>query len=459
MTTLNDAGYHYTDNIDDVMAAYVNELLASLVKGRMTNVQTITTTLELDDGALPIQSITPSGADRTVELAPEATTNHLQIIHHAGSGYSIPVKDDSGTETFITLQPGQIGMFIPINGTAWKMIGAEASGQNNLINGGFSLAQRQAPGTLTTITDNKYSADRWRVTRANADVQYQRNDALGETGLTCQYYGLFKKITNTGKMHICQIVEGMNSVPARGKSVTFQIKMKASAAKTIRMAVLELQNAGTIDTIPGTLVTSWGSDSTDPTLGANVAIITGAQSKSVTTSWQLFSVTVTVPSNSKNLIAAVWSDSGFAANDTLSLAEAMLTFGKTTVNWTPRPVGQELALAQRYYWKTFALDTAPAQNIGTNTGEFHAPAPVAGANAERMAKLIYPVMMFASPTVTTYSPAAATVEFYDATASAACTSTSQINPSPMGVQLQCVGAAGTVVGNSLRAHVTAEAEL
>lgn len=121
MSTLNDSGFHYTDEIDDVMAAYVNELLASLVKGRMTNAQTITATLELDDGALPIQYITPSGADRTVELAPEATTNHLQIIVNAGS-YNIPVKDDSGGSLLAVLAPGQMGMFVPVNGAAWKAV-------------------------------------------------------------------------------------------------------------------------------------------------------------------------------------------------------------------------------------------------------------------------------------------------------------------------------------------------
>lgn len=329
---------------------------------------------------------------------------------------------------------------------------------NLLVNGGFDLAQRQAPGTLTTIADNKYSADRWRVTRENADVQFIRVDATSESGLTSRYYGQFKKITNAGKLHVCQIVEGINSVPLRGKTVIFQIKMKASASKTIRMAVMELQNAGTMDSIPATLVTAFGADGTDPTLGTNVAVITAAESKSVTTSWQSFSVSVTVPTNSKNIICAFWSNADFAANDTLSVAEAGLFTASAIQSWTPRLFSDELRLCQRYYWKTFLLDTAPAQNVGVDTGEFKAPAPVAGANTQRFASIPNPAMMFATPTVTLFNPAAANAQFRDHNAAADCTSTASA-ATVRNIDVQCVGAAGTAVGNSLRVHITAESEL
>lgn len=330
---------------------------------------------------------------------------------------------------------------------------------NWLINGGFDLAQRQAPGTLTTLTDNKCSADRWRVTRENADVQYVRVDATSESGLTSRYYGQFKKITSAGKVHICQIVEGINSVPLRSKTIIFQAKMKASASKTIRMAVLELQNAGAMDTIPATLVTAFGADSTDPTLGTNVAVITAAQSKSVTTSWQSFSVSVTVPTNSKNIICAIWSDADFAANDTLSIAEAGLFTASAVQAWTPRLFGEELRLANRYYWKSFPLDTAPAQNAGT-TGCIRYAASRAGAALEYSPTIKYLVPMLSSPTITTYNPSAANAQVRDSAASADCSSVSIAGISDAaGFAFFCTGNASTVVGNQLDVHITAEAEL
>ena len=221
--------------------------------------------------------------------------------------------------------------------------------QNILINGGFDYAQRQVPGTLTTIAQDAYSADRWRISRENADLQFQQSDGLAEAGLTSQFFGTYKKITNAGKLMVYQIVEGINSVPLRGKTVVFSIQMKASSSKVIRMAVIELQSAGTIDSIPATLVTAWNANSSDPSLGANLAFISSAQSKNVTTAMQTFTMSVTVPSTSKNLICAVWSDSQFAVNDTLSLAEAGLYYGPST-GWRARSAQQELALCARYAW-------------------------------------------------------------------------------------------------------------
>lgn len=228
----------------------------------------------------------------------------------------------------------------------------QATPENVLINGGFIFASRQTPGTFTTIVS--YSADRWRCFAENADLQYRREDG----GPNSLHYGSYKKITNAGKFFVCQIVEGVNSVPLRGKKVVFQIKMKASSAKTIRMGVIELQTGGTIDTMPVSVITAWNSDGVDPSLGTNLAIVTAAQSKSVTTSWQTFSVSVTVPATSKNLVCAIWSNADFSASDILDVAEAGLYPGENVVPWTERAIAFEGMLCARYYEKgAFALVT------------------------------------------------------------------------------------------------------
>jgi hypothetical protein len=437
-----------TDLVDDHVAEDVNKLIQVSMRSEYNNTETITATRELADIDFTYQVITASGADRTVELPPEATTNHPFLIHNAGATYNLVVKDDSGTTTYLTLIPGQASLFMQLQPALY----------NYLINGGFDFAQRQAPGTLTAITDNRYAADRWRVTRENADVQYIRVDATGESGLTSKYYGQLKKITNAGKLHICQIIEGVNTVPLRSKTVIFQVKMKASSSKTIRMAILELQNAGTMDSIPATLVTAFGVDSTDPTLGTNVAVITAAQSKSVTTSWQSCSVAVTVPSNSKNLICAIWSDADFSANDTLSIAEAGLFYGSVVQAWTPRLTRDELSLCQRYYWKSFSLDTAPAQNTGV-VGAVRFPAGKAGANSE-YASFSYPVPMRAAPTLTFFNPSAANAQTRDSVAGADCSATvAGGNANENIFSVFCTGNASTAVGNALDVHATAEADL
>jgi hypothetical protein len=250
------------------------------------------------------------------------------------------------------------------NGAGSITIASSASGvQNNyLLNGGMDFAQRQAPGTLTNVgTSDAYSADRWKVSWQTANVQYSRTDTAGasESGMEARYYGTWKQITAAGKFAIYQILEGVNSQPLAGQSLTFQCKMKASSAKTIRMAILQLGSAGTIDSIPNPLQTAWGANSTDPTWASNVTVAGSVSSKSVTTGWTLFSINVTPAATAKNLMVAVWTDSQFSANDTLSMTECQLIQGSSTQSWLPLPRAIELAACQRYYEKSWAVDTAP----------------------------------------------------------------------------------------------------
>lgn len=252
------------------------------------------------------------------------------------------------------LPPGSTGQYLtpdPGSALGLKYVTpsiAIADSTNYLINTQFLLAGRlSAPGTLTAIADNSYSADRWKVSRENTSIQYQRNDATSEVGLTSSYYARYKKITNAGKIMIGQVVESINAIPMRGKNVIFQMKMRASSSKTIKMAIVELQNAGSANVIPN-FVSAWGADGVNPTLGSNLAVITGAESKSVTTEWQNFSVSVVVPGDSNNIIVMIWSDSDFSANDYIDLAEAGLYQGNSTVAWIERPFELEVALCYRY---------------------------------------------------------------------------------------------------------------
>lgn len=368
----------------------------------------------------------------------------------------------SGAGAFGELPPGSAGQYLTPDPTAPLGLKYEtpsiaiSDSTNFLINGGFLFAQRQTPGTLTTISNNAYSADRWKILRENADLQYQRNDATGETGLTSLYYGRYKKITNAGKFMVLQIIEGANSVSLRSKTVIFQVKMKASSAKTIRMAILELQTGGTIDTMPATPVSAWNVDSTDPTLGTNLAIVTGVESKSVTTTWENFSISVTVPATSKNVICAVWSDADFAANDTLDMAEAGLFLGASLLAWSPRLIEVELGLCRRYYWKSFDTDTGPAQNVSAAAIRFSATK--AAAAAMFFQSLAVPLRLGATPTITTFNPYAANAQVRDVDVGGDCSVTAA-SYSGGWVLVSCTGNAGGAVGNRLFIHITAEADL
>lgn len=263
---------------------------------------------------------------------------------------------------------------------------------NYLVNGGFDFAQRQTAGTLTTIASEKYSADRWRVASQVAGVQYQRLDGTWESGLTSLYFGNFKwSAGSAGKFMLHQPLEAMNSVPLRGKTVVFQVKLKASTAKIIRMGLLELQSTGAANVLPATFVTAWGASGIDPTLGGNLALV-AAQSKSVGNSWQQFSLVASVPLGSKNIICALWADGAFLTNETLSVAEAGLFVGTIVQAWAPRPAQQELALCQRYFERFFP----GASNHALAFGQAYSVSSFFAAYLFKVPKLAVPVVSFSA---------------------------------------------------------------
>lgn len=283
--------------------------------------------------------------------------------------------------------------------TAADITQAVAASGNFLINGGFDFAQRQAPGTYTTIATDKYSADGWRVSSASASLQYLRQDVSGVTGVNTKYCGTFKQITNSGKFCIIQPIEHVDSVHLRGKVCTWQIKGSSSAAATVRMAILQGSATGTADVIPTTLVTAWGGVGTDPTWGAQIAIIGTATSLSVGTAFTQLNITGTIPADSKNVIAAIWTNALAAANWTLSLTEANLHPGAEVRPWIPRPYVLEKLLVQRQYQKSYPIDTSPGVAV---SGHFRVPF-IAVNTDYAIGAFPFPVEMRSAPVVTIYS--------------------------------------------------------
>jgi hypothetical protein len=224
--------------------------------------------------------------------------------------------------------------------------------ENLADNGGFHWADYQVPGTDTTITTERCNANRWRAIHENASVQYSRQDGFAESGITAKYFGRYTKITSTGKLFVIQTLKHSRIAAYRGRTMHLQVKMKASGIKTIRMGVLEAQNAGTADGAPVTsalIPTVFGANTADPTWQTNLALITPTAVSNttirntggdcaVTTSWQTFSINVTIPSNSKNLCIAIWTDSQFAAADTLSITEVDFFLGTTDRIWNPTAI-------------------------------------------------------------------------------------------------------------------------
>lgn len=371
------------------------------------------------------------------------------------------------------------GQRVDLNDTGVSNVLNNTKNPNFIRNGGFWFAQRQAPGTLTTYsttTSRLITADGWGVTNQNASVQYRRTDtvAAAETGLQSQFYGTFTKITNTGKVVVSQMIESRDAVQLRGRTVRVQGWLKADSARVVNIALAYLTTSGTADASPATFISAFGANGVDPTLGTNVSYVapktgvladnatvsTNCVNCNVTTEWQRFGGVFDVPANLKNLYVLVYTDSQLTlATGTISLAQFSLTDGAEIQDWVPLSHQAELDRCLRYYWKTFALDTLPATNIGTATGEFIWLAGKAAAVASQSNRLFYAVPLRANATVVTYNPGAANAQVRDESVGADCTGTGSVNVNEKGIGISFTGNAGTLVGSIMGVHVTADAEM
>lgn len=352
---------------------------------------------------------------------------------------------------------------------------------NFLRNAGFWFAQRQAPGTLTTYSSvggRILTADGWGISNENASTQYIRTDTnvTPEVGLAGRFYGQFTKITAAGKLVIGQVVEGSDTGALRGSRVRVQIWAKGviAASTTWRLGLVQLSSTGTIDTVPngaGLFLTAFGAASTDPTLGANLAyiapvagitpdngtVVGNAVNITVTSAaWQRFGGVFDVPAGAKNLIVMIWSDAQVTATNGIALSQISLTDGGAVQDWAPLAVSEELLRAQRYYCKSFNVDTLPATAVAIDAVRGHVS--VAGAVAGVLG-VRFPVPLRTAPTMTFFNPAAANAFARNTTAGTDATATAGANIGDQGSDVTFTGLAAWTVAQAVAIQYTADAEL
>lgn len=206
-----------------------------------------------------------------------------------------------------------------------------SSFKNKIINGGFDIWQR---GTSFT-TSSTYTADRFSTigTIGVGITSITKQDFLmGENEGGARSY--LRLIANgTSAAGISQRIEDVRTFA--GKTVTLSFKAKANSNVTI-------------DTIR--LRQNFGSG------GSTEIINIGLTSANLTTSWQTFSYTIDVPSVAGKTLGA---DSYLMVEIrkditayTLDITEIQLEEGSVFTSFEQRPIGLELLLCQRYYFRT-----------------------------------------------------------------------------------------------------------
>lgn len=113
----------------------------------------------------------------------------------------------------------------------------------------------------------------------------------------------------------------------------------------------------------------------------------------------------------------------------------------------------------RYYQKSFDYATAPAQNLGSNTGELVFPQTVGASTTFNTVTVPLQVPMRSDITVTYYNPNAANAQVRNRNTSTDCSSTSAVNANEKVFTIQSTTPGGSATAQTLAVHWAGHAEL
>jgi hypothetical protein len=266
--------------------------------------------------------------------------------------------------------------------------GPLAGFRNRIINGNFALGQRATTFASGANNNDAYTLDRWYILSDGNDAI----DVTRETSIVPanQKYAIALDVETTNKKFgIAQIIESDNCVGLTGGTVTLSFKAKVSATTkldNVKAAVVAW--SGTADTVTSDIISAWGAEGTNPTLIANATYENTPANLSVTTSYATYSLTASVDTASTtNIIVFIWSDvTDTTAGDFLYVTDVQLEPGSVATPFERRPIGTELALCQRYFYRPNVSYTE--QSYGSAGG------------AATTTQIYFPTQIRANPTIT-----------------------------------------------------------
>lgn len=360
------------------------------------------------------------------------------------------------------------GLLATASATALLTATGAAPGHNAIINGDFSIAQRGTTFTSTSApanNDDTYLLDRWTLLSDGNDIVDVTQNTTAAQLPSGAITGISLDVeTANKKFGIIQFIERANCGHLLGGNATLTFKAKKRSGNatvdTLRAAILTWSS--TADTLTSDVVSAWNSEGTDPTLIANWTYENVPSNLTLTNSYQTFTITAAVDTASgANVAIFVWCDNGDATvADFIDITDVKLESGSVASAYLPRQRGEELRLCQRYYEKSFAYETVPAQNVGTTLGAMLGSSIAASASVQ----LYVPFLVakrpgVAAPTITTYNPSAANAEMRDVVAGADCASTATGQKGDRAFRVGAVTPGGSTGGNLVACHWTADYEL
>jgi len=219
--------------------------------------------------------------------------------------------------------------------------------RNAVINGGFAIDQRNsgASQTITAGAALAYTVDRWYAYCTGANITGAR---VAGAAPSRYYYRFTGAASNTG-VGFGQRIETDNSFHLAGNTVTLSVNIASTSLTSITWTAFY---ANTTDTF-GTLAS--------PT---RTQIATGTFTVSSTLARKTTSIEI--PAAATTGIEIVFTGGALLGSQTLTFDDAQLELGSIATPFEQRPIGTELALCQRYYYRMLQEGSATRLAFGSN---------------------------------------------------------------------------------------------
>lgn len=448
-------------DLDDAGRASLLELLASMSELTVASASTCdilgaASLKVLISGVVPITSF-GTGANKLRFV----TFSGILILTHNATSLILPGGANITTaagDSCIVVSDGANNARVLAYERASGYPVISAPGFRNIArrNGGFEIWQRGAGGAASigvASSTTAYGPDGWYL-KTNAN---QAATLLQTAGIVngSQWAALIQRDsgqTGTGVMTFGFPLDTDELYPLLGQFVRLSFVAKAGAGWTPASGILTYSlNVGTAT--PVKFTTGYA--------GASVPITGAAALTSSAVRFQASSAAVISTNARQAEITFTWTPVGTApASDNFIIDDVMLEIvsdpSQGASPFERLQFGEQLALCQRHFQKTFPYSVAPAQNIGADSSEAMGIAGKAGAVAGQYIMWRLPVTLRTSPpTITTYNSAAANNQMRDLGAGVDLSAITALSRE-VAIRFQATGNAATAVGNLLAIHATVD---
>lgn len=345
-------------------------------------------------------------------------------------------------------------------------------GRNRIINGDMTIDQRNEGALVTAGAGAKYGADRWSTFASVGVFKTQQLTTTPPPGFT-NYTHITVTTADaapaaTSIYEFYQPIEGVNvrdfllgSSSAITFTFSFLVKSNLtgtfsggfinSAANRSYPFTYSISAASTWEkktiTVAGDTTGTW---LTTNGVGMYAVFDLGSGSNFQGTAGAWIAANNNAVTASNKLITST--------SNTLDVGGVQLEPGSVATAFEFVPYPLLVLQCERYYWKTFPVGTAPAQNTAAVVGAITYLTVTAGAGNFFGPQIYFPTPMRTTPTIVTYSPSDASAKWFNASRALVSGAAATFNPGANGFFIYNAQIAGDLVNQLINIHVSADAD-